>query len=158
MQFVVELMVRLLVPEFQSCCPKPIWAIALKSLCVGIVFWGESSLYWGFQGSFFFYSLAHSLRSFAREHWWLISLLLSCRAVVGRAVSWRVGVGKLEPLLKLNTSTCTHLFSFLFPSSSLLFSIFLRFAQSFPPLLFLPVPPISGGFNKDKADVGLNLL
>ena len=113
-------MVRLLVLEFQSCCPKPIWAIALKSLCAGIVFWHESSRNWGFQCSFFFYSLAHSLRSFAREGTgqesrWLLSLLLSCRVVVGRAVSWRIGADKLEPLLQLNTST--YIFSLFFSPS-----------------------------------------
>ena len=49
-----------------------------------------------------------------------------------------MGVGKLEPLLKLNTSTCTHLFSFLFPSSSLLFSVFCASRNLF--LLFFSSP------------------
>ena len=49
-----------------------------------------------------------------------------------------------------------HLLSSLLFLLLLFVSKFLRFAQSFPPLLFLPVPPISGGFNKDKTDTGLN--
>ena len=51
-----------------------------------------------------------------------------------------------------------HLLSSLLFLPLLFVSNFLRFAQSSPPLLFLPVPPISGGFNKDKTDTGLNQL
>ena len=78
----------------------------------------------------------------------LLLFLLSCRLVVGRDVSWRVEVYKLESLLKLNTST--HIFSLFFSSPSVPAFHFFALRAIFSSSLFPPRPSYF------KADTGLN--